>query len=302
MRSCGWKGCNRIASPQSTIAAPSWTDSVCCCFRQVNYIDAAIGRVVDQLKSTGLYDNTLIVFSADNGGPLPAGNNYPLKGGKFSNWEGGIRVNAFVSGGYLPHAVRGTTQAGLVAGWDWYATFAGLAGVDSTDHRAAAAGLPPVDSVDVWPLISGQTATSPRSQVEIGSNIGGDSSRRSGATAVGGLIVPPHKIVLGYGPNSSLSQSYWPGPVSPNGTAPPTDQLQSCGRTPQTGCLFDVYADPGEHHNLAASMPGLYKSLLAKVEEVEKTVYSPSRGASDPRACDMALNNYSGFWGPFVDV
>ena len=83
----------------------------------VNYIDSAIGRVVEDLKQSDLYDNTVICFNADvracihftqplllsiwlghqfralfcspgcpqNGGPLPTGNNYPLKGGKFSN-------------------------------------------------------------------------------------------------------------------------------------------------------------------------------------------------------------------------
>ena len=51
----------------------------------VNWIDAAIGRVVDDLKTSGLYEDTLICFNADNGGPLPTGNNWPLKGGKFSN-------------------------------------------------------------------------------------------------------------------------------------------------------------------------------------------------------------------------
>ena len=43
-----------------------------------------------------------------------------------------------------------------------YATFAGLAKVDPTDVVAAASGLPPIDSLDVWPLVSGATAISPR--------------------------------------------------------------------------------------------------------------------------------------------
>ena len=41
--------------------------------------------MVDDLKTSGLYEDTLICFNADNGGPLPTGNNWPLKGGKFSN-------------------------------------------------------------------------------------------------------------------------------------------------------------------------------------------------------------------------
>ena len=43
----------------------------------------------------------------------------PLRGGKYSPWEGGVRVAAFVSGGLLPPSVRGTKQTGLIHGCDW---------------------------------------------------------------------------------------------------------------------------------------------------------------------------------------
>merc|ERR1719428_81431 len=66
-------------------------------------------------------------------------NNYPLRGGKYSNFEGGIRVNAFMSGGFLPKAVQGTKQEEMIHIVDWYATLGeGIAGVDPTDHHAAA--------------------------------------------------------------------------------------------------------------------------------------------------------------------
>merc|ERR1711933_45887 len=96
--------------------------------------------------------------------------NFPLRGGKASNWEGGIRVNAFVSGGFLPYASRGRKLSGLSTLWDWYGTFATLAGVDPFDHRAHAASLPPVDSVNLWPYIVGDAQTSPRTSVALGSS------------------------------------------------------------------------------------------------------------------------------------
>ena len=57
------------------------------------------------------YENTLIVLT-DNGGPIYFGgsggaNNFPLKGGKTSNWEGGIRVNGMMFGGAVPEKMRG---------------------------------------------------------------------------------------------------------------------------------------------------------------------------------------------------
>merc|ERR1719343_288668 len=116
---------------------------------------------MNALRKRKLYNSTLIVFTADNGAQ-PGGNNYPLRGSKWSSWEGGIRACAFVSGGWLPEKVRGTTTDGLVAAWDWYATFAHLAGADPADEQAKNAGLPAIDSINVWPLISGATKVSPR--------------------------------------------------------------------------------------------------------------------------------------------
>ena len=59
----------------------------------LNCLDDNIGRVLDVLEEEGLDENTLIVFISDNGGsPLTGSNNAPLTGGKYSLWEGGIRV------------------------------------------------------------------------------------------------------------------------------------------------------------------------------------------------------------------
>jgi len=270
----------------------------------VNYIDRSIGRVVQSLKEANMYEDSLIIFSSDNGGPIGSANNYPLKGGKFSNWEGGIRVAAFASGGFLPEGVRGTKQTGLMAGWDWYATLAGLAGVDPTDTKAVEAGLPPIDSLDMWPLISGVNQTSPRRRLEIGSNVGGDDyGRKSGDTLVGGLLIPPYKILLGDGYNDTIDNAAWPGPQHPNNSK--VDQHISaykavCGRTPSTGCLYNVYDDPEEHKNLAATKPDLYNLMLKELQMVQTGVYSPARGTDDNTACTQGLTDYGGFWGPFL--
>lgn len=271
----------------------------------VSWIDGAVGRVVEALKTKSMFNNTLIVMSSDNGGDLPVGNNFPHKGGKFSNWEGGIRVAAFVSGGFLPKAVRGTTQEALVAGWDWYATFAGLAGANATDAKAAAAGLPAHDSIDQWPLLSGATSEAPRRRLEIGSNEGGDKgdARKKGATTVGGIIVPPYKLVIGYGPGDTVDYAGWTGPQSPNKTSTPhfEEMSESCGRTPATGCLFDVFQDPSETKNLAPDMPGKFWELLVEVDDIGQTLFSPDRGVSDPAACKKVMSDYHGYWGPWLE-
>ena len=70
-----------------------------------------------------MWDNTLLFFSSDNGGPIyrngsVGSSNYPLHGGKASNFEGGIRVNSFVAGGTtsLPVAARGRKLTGRLIG------------------------------------------------------------------------------------------------------------------------------------------------------------------------------------------
>ena len=180
---------------------------------------------------------------------------------------------------------------------------AGFAGEDPTDTRAAKANLPPIDSVDLWPLISGTNSTSPRAELHIGSNSGGDESgRTSGITLVGGLIVPPYKILVGDGPGSILDMAGWPGPQWPNvsSSVDYANVTQVCGRTLETGCLYDVYADPNEHNNMIASNPAIWTKLLARMDEVNKTVFSPIRGTANPSACATALKN-GGFWGPFLN-
>ena len=82
-----------------------------------------VGNVTTQIRAKGsMWQNTLIVMSSDNGGPIYKGagaNNHPLKGGKVSDWEGGVRVNAWVSGGFLPAGARGTKVEGYMHIADW---------------------------------------------------------------------------------------------------------------------------------------------------------------------------------------
>merc|ERR1712137_393756 len=67
----------------------------------VTAMDEVIGDLVKSLKDSGMYDNSVIIFSSDNGAPGKgagggAGSNYPLSGYKASYYEGGVRVPAFV--------------------------------------------------------------------------------------------------------------------------------------------------------------------------------------------------------------
>eukprot|EP01084_Bolivina_argentea_P309849 536002_1 len=110
-------------------------------------MDSAVKNLTGVLKSTGMWDNTVLVFSADNGGPIGivgsgSGNNYPLRGGKQSDFQGGVRVNAFVSGGYIASDRKGKSVDGYIHICDWYETFAHLGGVDTSK-------LPPLTNLSI---------------------------------------------------------------------------------------------------------------------------------------------------------
>jgi arylsulfatase A-like enzyme len=130
-------------------------------YAMVSSVDEGLGEVMTALKETGQWENTLLVYQADNGSPEYGGSNYPFRGSKHSNWEGGIRVPAIVGGGLLPPAQRGRVLNGVGHIVDWYATILTLAGLDSADTGNP---LSPsaIDSIDLWGWISGRVKSSPR--------------------------------------------------------------------------------------------------------------------------------------------
>ena len=295
-----------------------------------SYLDEQVGALVGALEKRGMWASTLFVFHADNGGEIMGagicgGNNWPLTGGKFSNWEGGIRVNALVNGGLIPSTRRGTVESSLTAVWDWYATYAHLAGQDPTDHAAAAAGLPPVDSVNLWPLLSSPSHASSEGPVPVPSvphpssvrlagrelSIGETSAltpNGDGHTLVGGLLqangsTQLWKLLLGAPDRQhTIDQYVRTGPEWPNATSRliPLSHFKVCGREVSSGCLFELHSDPYERRNLASVRPSRFRAMLARVDALQATVYSPVRGAmASPRACKVAGEN-GGYWGPFL--
>lgn len=135
----------------------------------VEHLDAGIGRVLDALDESGLAQNTVVVFTSDNGGSLThAQCNDPWRGGKQDHYDGGLRVPFMIR---WPAGIRPGSRsdyAGLV--FDIFPTFAELAGTKP------AAGL---DAVSLLPLLKGGTIPGQRDlyfvRREGGSRYGGKS-------------------------------------------------------------------------------------------------------------------------------
>ena len=105
-------------------------------------VDRGVEKIVESLKATGQYDNTLIVFYSDNGGrPDKGASNYPLKDGKGSVYEGGFRVPMFFHwNGVVP---SGMIYDSPISALDLYPTFANLADAKIPITKA-------LDGKDMW--------------------------------------------------------------------------------------------------------------------------------------------------------
>jgi arylsulfatase A-like enzyme len=114
----------------------------------IEEIDWSVGRLLDRLDELGLSEDTLVVFTSDNGPWLEkgvdGGDAGPLRGGKFETWEGGVRVPAIARWpGEIP---AGTVCRELVTAMDLFPTAAALADATLPAER-------PIDGENVLPLL-----------------------------------------------------------------------------------------------------------------------------------------------------
>eukprot|EP01084_Bolivina_argentea_P289499 497154_1 len=85
--------------------------------------DDIIGDIVTALHDANIYDNTLIIFTSDNGADVSnSGCNYPLRGTKGTLFDGNIKTLAFIAGGLIPIEQRGTKRDVLFSSLDWTPT------------------------------------------------------------------------------------------------------------------------------------------------------------------------------------
>ena len=109
-------------------------------------MDWSVGVVLDELKRLGLEQNTLVIFTSDNGARITAGGcNAPLRGSKNTTWEGGMRVPCIL---YQPGTIPKGICDGMAASMDFFPTFARLAGAKIATDRI-------IDGIDMEPLLSG---------------------------------------------------------------------------------------------------------------------------------------------------
>jgi len=113
-------------------------------------LDWSVGEILKALDRNGLTEDTIVIFISDNGPWLSygdhAGSAFPLREGKGTSWEGGVRVPCIMR--WPKRIAAGSVCAVPVMTIDLFPTIAGLLGARLPSH--------PIDGLDVWPVISGQ--------------------------------------------------------------------------------------------------------------------------------------------------
>ena len=132
--------------------------------------DMHVGQLLDLLDELGIADNTIVMYSTDNGphyNTWPDAGTTPFRSEKNSNWEGAYRVPTFVR--WPGHFPAGTTLNGIVSHEDWLPTFAAVAGDTDVKQRLLDGTTingrkyrNHIDGYNLLDYLSGKTKESPR--------------------------------------------------------------------------------------------------------------------------------------------
>jgi len=258
--------------------------------------------VTRALRELGLWDNSIVVFSTDNGGqPWVGGNNSPLRGAKFTLYEGGSRAIGFAAFGKDTGLhPRSSRYDGLMHIADWYPTLLSLSA------RASGTAMPPpsstaINGVDMSDALLNNLA-SPRSEVvlylESSINMAAFRDTR-------------YKLITGYpgdgawtavpSDNAPLSAGRYPWldyitewtfkatdylfdrdythlffELVRHQREHLSDYLQGTPRHPQ---LFDLQEDPREERNLASVRPEVLEAMMNRLAVLRTHTHNGSKFA-----------------------
>jgi arylsulfatase len=210
-------------------------------------VDWSVGEVLASLKRAGVDDNTLVIYTSDNGPWLSygehAGSAGPLREGKGTCWEGGTREPTLMRWpGKIP---AGSTSDAMMMTIDLFPTIAKLIGAEMPAHK--------IDGLDVWPLIVGENgATNPHD----GYAFYYEQNQLQAVTSPDGrwkLQFPHTYRTLGGRPGGKdgIPAKYEPRKI-------------------EAAELYDLVSDIGETRNVAATHPEVVARLEAFAEKTRE--------------------------------
>jgi arylsulfatase len=200
----------------------------------VEELDWSVGEVFAALRRAGVDNNTLVMFSSDNG-PWYQGSAGALRGRKGSTYEGGVREPLLARfPGRIP---KGTVCKGVAGTIDIVPTTAKLTG--ATPPKA------PLDGIDIWPLLSGRSQNLEREALLYFDNWNLQCARWG-------------KWKLHFARYNSFAYS----------PAPAAGRTNLALRPPE---LYDIEADPMESYDVAAENPKIVVEIQARVDRLRAT-------------------------------
>ncbi|KAK3800064.1 hypothetical protein RRG08_015032 [Elysia crispata] len=281
----------------------------------VNALDEGVGNLTKALKDLNMWDNTVFIFSTDNGGNNRGGGacNWPLRGKKGTLWEGGMRANGFVAGGRVGRS--GVVSTELIHVSDWFPTLVGLAKGNLNGTK--------LDGYNQWSTISKGTA-SPRNVILhnidiLRPRLGKPAVKGTFDTSVRAAIrVGDYKLITG-----DCGDDQWiPPPGMPEHSLRSDNTLhfsathndmefhqddiknshdssdkQRVGEEKNVW-LFNILKDPNERDDLSEKEPERVRAMLDQLLAFNKTAVPPFVVKSDPRSNPALHGNV---WGPWLD-
>ena len=246
--------------------------------------DESLRNVTLALQAKGMWNNTLVVYTTDNGGPtsvcmVQGSSNYPRRGGKCTVFEGGTRGDAFLSGPALKSKRKGTRYEHLFHAVDWLPTLATLAGVKPAGK--------PLDGVSQWEALQqshrGIYTSPPRQEIFIG--YAAYKDRWYGPA----IRWQNWKLIQGVSGGPETPQDYPFGPRTP-----------AHGGIPGPYMLYNLELDQGEHHDVSSEFPEVVLFLRARLIDYQRSYVAPID--DDPTCPFNGLPDMNGFgptWMPW---
>ncbi|XP_077515180.1 arylsulfatase B-like isoform X2 [Amblyomma americanum] len=302
----------------------------------VSALDESVGIVVRALHERRMLEDTIIVFTSDNGAcattdGLDAASPWPLKGEKYTLWEGGVRVPGLIWTADHIWLGPGSVYNRLFHVTDWLPTLYEMAGGSPGDLGPDLDGVSHVRSLrdpksaaprsevllNIDPIENHSAVIQGQYKLVVGTVLGGRSDRW---IPVSGNVDPDSNgasRALDACKDSVVARMFTSAGVTRTLCGEKEELLsdgvlyskplecESVHALPRTACdstvapcLFDIIEDPCEYHNIADEKPEVVQRLLSRLEYYEQTAVPPGNLEPDERSNPALHNN---MWVPWGD-